>query len=78
VAIPNRVAARSVIEDQPTIDGLVLGSRLFLASEVITIVIGVFAIVIIRSVIGRQDGLLARQVEEEAAPPRPDVPGLPS
>lgn len=77
-AILDRVAAYSLNEDQPTLDGLVASSRLFLASEVVTIVTGIFALVIVRSVIERQDGLLARRIEEEVAPPRPDVPHVPS
>lgn len=76
--ILDRVAANSVIEDQPTLDGLITGSRLLLASEVVTIITGVFAIGIVRSVIERQEGLRARPVEDEAPPPRPDVPSLPS
>jgi hypothetical protein len=78
MAILERVAARSIIADQPTLDGLILGSRVFLASEVVTIVTGTFAIMIVRSVIERQDGMLARRVEGEVAPPRPDVPSHPS
>jgi hypothetical protein len=76
--ILDRVAAYSINDDRPTLDGLVSGSRLSLASEVVTIITGIFAIVIVRSVIERQDGLLARPVEDEGAPPRPDVPGVPS
>jgi hypothetical protein len=76
-AILDRVAAYSINEDQPSLDGSVSSSRLFLASEVVTIVTGIFAIVIVRSVIERQDGLLARRVEDDVAPPRPDVPRVP-
>jgi hypothetical protein len=76
--ILDRVAAYSLDDDQPTVDGLIAGSRLFLAAEVITIVTGVLASAIVRSVMQRQEGLEARAADAAAPPPRPDVPGLPS
>jgi hypothetical protein len=75
--ILDRVAANSLNQDQPTLDELVSGSRLFLGSEVVTIVTGVLAIVIVRSVLERQEGLRPLRFDAETPPPRPDVPGLP-
>jgi hypothetical protein len=73
----DRVAAISLNRGEATVDGLISGSRLFLASEVVTIVAGILAILIVRSVIGRQEGLQIAPVGDEVPPPRPDVPDWP-
>lgn len=70
----DRVAASVLNREQTTLEGSISGSRLLLATEVVTIVAGILALVLVRSVIARQEGLQARRVEDEVPPPRPDVP----
>jgi heme/copper-type cytochrome/quinol oxidase subunit 2 len=73
----DRVAS-VVVDSASTLDTLIFGSRLFLGSEVVTIVAGILALAIVRSVNGRQEMLRARPVEGEVPPPRPDVTDLSS
>lgn len=73
----DRVAG-AVADGAPTLDTLISGSRLFVAGEVVTIIAGILAIAIVRTVIERQEGLRARPLQGDMPPPRPDVPDLSS
>ena len=73
----DRVAA-AMFDGAATIATLISSSRLFLLGEGVTVVAGILAIVVVRSVLERQEGLLARGIQTPPPPARPDIPDIPT
>jgi hypothetical protein len=73
----DRIAA-ATIGRASTIGTAMSGSRLFLFAEVVMVVAGILAIVIVRSVVERQEGLRTREIESPSPPARPDIPQIPT
>jgi len=72
-AILDRAAAYSFNVGEPTVDGLIAGSRLFVAGEAALFVAGALAISIVRAVNERQSRLVQVVADRVAVPIRPDV-----
>jgi hypothetical protein len=72
-AILDRAAAYSFNVGEPTVDGLIAGSRLFVAGEAALFVAGALAISIVRAVNERQSRLVQVVADRVAVPVRPDV-----
>jgi Domain of unknown function (DUF4328) len=72
-AILDRAAAYSFNVGEPTVDGLITGSRLFVAGEAALFVAGALAISIVRAVNERQSRLVQVVADRVAVPIRPDV-----
>jgi hypothetical protein len=65
--------ATAVFNGAASLDTLISSSRLYLAYEVLVIIGAILAIAIVRAVVGRQEGLQGRDVEDVVPPPRPDI-----
>jgi hypothetical protein len=71
-----RVAV-ALVDDAATLDAFKTGSRLFLATEVVTIIAAILAISIVRAVTERQAVLEAIDAVGPQVPARPDRPDRP-
>ncbi|HEX5938576.1 MAG TPA: DUF4328 domain-containing protein [Actinomycetota bacterium] len=71
-AVVGRIAA-AMLNEAESVAAVATGSRFALLTVLLTIAAAVFAIVVVRSIVARQEGLEATGVDADPPPPRPDT-----
>jgi hypothetical protein len=72
-----RFAFTLFVDDASTIDSLIAADRWLIASDALSLIAAIFAVLIVRSIVGRQERLPAVIAgRREVVPPRPDVSDL--